>query len=215
MSRAPRWIAPLLLLLPIAPRSAPAQDQLSVAATARVTRLSLRSTFTTGNRSTVTGPIVSAEARLGVQFLVIRGGYGQGSLGGGGTQRRGLYVEGFGLLGIEPTAGLELGIGPQVRSRVIEGTRQRLVVWRLRGRYEGSVGFPDLRAWIEVTAGRPDRTFDQFNRWWGGAVGVGYRPREGAVGIAASYAIDEARVGTGPRRETIEGLSVSLSAYLR
>jgi hypothetical protein len=209
----PRLAVPLLALGTLA-APATAQRGAAISVTARVTSLTMRSVAPAA-RASVSGAILGGEARLAVEFLTLRVAYAQGSLAGGSDPSRDLYVEGYGILGIEPAPGLEIGIGPHVRSRIVDEVRQRLAVWRLRGRYEGAIGTPALRAWLEATAGRPDYSRDGFSTWWGGSAGLVFRPNGGVLGFGASYAIDEARANRGARRETVDGLTISVSASLR
>jgi hypothetical protein len=206
--------AAALLVLSTLAAPAAAQQGATISVTARATWLTMRSVAPAGP-TTVSGPILGGEARLSAGFLTVRAAYAQGSVAGESDPSRDLYVEGFGILGLEPVPGLEIGIGPHIRSRIVDAVRQRLVVWRLRGRFEGSVGTPAIRAWLEATAGKPDFTNARFSSWWGGSVGLVFRPGGGMFGVGATYAIDEARANGGARRETIEGLTVSVSAYLR
>jgi hypothetical protein len=191
-----------------------AQRGLSVSASGRATWMRMRSASPT-SRDEVRGLLFGGEGRLGVEFLSLRLGYAQGTVEDDPGPARALFVEGFALLGVEPAPGLELTIGPHIRSRLVDGIRQRLVVWRLRGRFEGPILSPMVHGYVEATAGRPDRTLAGFTSWWGGAVGLVIRPGDGRIGLGASYAIDEARGERGERRETIEGLTFSLSAYLQ
>jgi hypothetical protein len=208
MSRA---IAAALAAL-LWPAAVLAQHDVSVTATGRVTSLRIRSASPT-SQDVVDGPVLTAEGRLTVDFLSLRLAYTQGTLEDDPGPSRWVYVEGFALVGVEPVPGLEITIGPHIRSRLVDAVRQRLVVWRLRGRYEGPILMPMVHGFIEATVGRPDRT--GFTSWWGGAVGLVVRPGNGLFGLGASYSIDEARAPGGARRETTEGLTASLSIYLR
>jgi hypothetical protein len=159
------------------------------------------------------GLVLGGEGRVSSGLLTIRLGYAQGSTRESGA--RSLFVEGFGLLGIAPVPGLELGLGPHIRSRVIAARRQRLVFWRIRARYEGEIVEPGIRAYIEATAGKPDFTTEAFSRWWGGSAGLLFRPRDLPVGGGVSYSIDETRAGPGNIRETVEAVTLMLNVYLR
>jgi hypothetical protein len=202
----------MALLLAAAP--AAAQRGTDLSGTARLTSLKLR-TIAPHGREEARGPILGGEARLAVEFLTVRLGYAQGSLEYDPGPSRALFVEGSVLVGLEPAPGLEIGLGPHVRSRLVEAVRERVVVWRLRGRYEAPVVTPLVRAYVEATAGKPDQTGSAFGTWWGGSVGLLVRPLDGHFAAGVSYSIDEARADRGARRENIEGLTVFLSAYLR
>lgn len=207
---------PLTIALAALLCAAPARAQRGVNATATGRFVSLRERFVSPvSQDEVHGVVLGAEGRLAAEFLSLRLGYAQGTVEDDPGPSRNLYVEGFALLGIEPVRGLELALGPTIRSRVVDGVRQRLVVWRLRGRYEGTILKPMIQGYVEATAGRPDWTAQDFATWWGGAVGLTVRPGNGHFGMGASYAIDEARNRGAGRRETTEALTITLSAYLR
>jgi hypothetical protein len=216
MSRA-HWRPVLILTVALAAvTAAPATAQRGTTLTGSIqlTSLVMRSVAPTGHDE-VHGPIFGGEASLGVEFLSLRLGYARGLLADDPGTARDLWVEGFGLLGVRPVTGLEVTIGPFIRSRVIDAVRERLVVWRVRARYEAPIVMQAVQGYVEATAGKPNWTPELFTQWWGGAVGLLIRPRDGVFAVGASYTIDEARVRGGARRETVEGLTLTVSAYLR
>jgi hypothetical protein len=205
-------LAALLLGYAAKPAVLPAQRITEFEVGPRMTWVMARMTEG-GMVDAVSGLVPGVEGRLTGGVLTIRLGYAEGRTGT--DLGRTLFVEGFGTVAISPVPGLELGFGPRIRSRVIDQQRDRLVHWRGVARYEGTVLHPVIRAYVEGQIGRPDYTRHGYVRWWGGSVGLAYRPARPPLGVGISYGLDEIRSSGNLRRERYETLSFMISAYLR
>lgn len=162
-------------------------------------------------REALTGPYLGFDAHLQRGRVGLRLGYGQGSLDpdtAGPPQRD--YVDGFLLLTGSPVTGLDLGVGPYARAyvRSDEGT-QRWLYWTLRARYQAEIVLPVVEGFAEVwtSFAASVNVQDSFDGARGGTVGVLWtvtRFRGSPVKLRLSYAIDEGRLASGARRETVE-----------
>lgn len=169
-----------------------------------------------GGVEALTGPVVGFDLRVARGGLGLRLGYGQGSLKGdtaGPAQRD--YVDGYVHLTAAPLRSVELGLGPYARAYNTDAGIQRWLFWQLRGRYEEDIlpatvrGYAEL--WIGLTGSA--NVAEGFNGSRGGAVGLLWRILElrgSPVTLRLSYAIDEARLGDGARRETVERTNIAL-----
>lgn len=169
-----------------------------------------------GGVEALTGPVVGFDLRAARGGLGLRLGYGQGTLKGdtaGPAQRD--YVDGYVHLTAAPLGGVELGLGPYARAYSTDAGVQRWIFWQLRARYEEDIlpatvrGYAEL--WIGLTGSA--NVAESFNSSRGGAVGLLWRVldlRGSPLTLRLTYAIDEARLGDGARRETVERTNIAL-----
>jgi len=161
-----------------------------------------------------TGAIFGVEGRIAWSRLPLRGGYAEGSLKRDGVSADSRqHIEGFALLGVTVFPGFEITAGPQSRAYVTQSdSTQRWLVWRLLARYdlqlvEGIVwGYGEAWGAVSGQVGAAPA----FDNGRGGSVGIILRPARGPVAIRLGYAIDESRLGSGLRRETVEGLTIAV-----
>lgn len=164
----------------------------------------------TGGREALTGPYLGFDVHLRRGRVGLRLGYGQGRMEAdtAGPQTRD-YVDGFILLSGSPVTGLDLGVGPYARAYGTDAGTQRWLFWQLRARYQANIVVPVVEGFGEVWTSFTGsvNVAESFDGARGGTVGVLWtvtRFRGSPVKLRLSYAIDEARLGNGARRETVE-----------
>jgi hypothetical protein len=158
------------------------------------------------------GTLIGVEARAGISRFTVDVSYLQGTLNPeSGTVGQRDYVEGSLLLSVLTFPGISLRVGPHARAYLSEAGTQRWLFWtgRVRGDYT-LIRSPAIAAfaegWLAWTAEvNVSETFDNAR---GGVIGMSI----GAPGTAfygrLSYSIEQARMGGGTRRDTVEGITV-------
>jgi hypothetical protein len=166
-----------------------------------------------GGAERLAGSILGGEGAIRWRRLSLRVLYGEGSVKpdtAGPADRD--VVDGLVLLGASPVAGLDLMVGPQARAYVTGAGTQRWLFWVLRARYEASVLAPLIKGYAEAWAAVSGSVSvsEAYDSDRGGAAGLVVRPGDGRFSVRLAYAVEETRLGSGARRETIEGVSIAL-----
>ncbi|MGH7501953.1 MAG: hypothetical protein ACREL7_09370 [Longimicrobiales bacterium] len=218
----------LALLSVIGQQSAEAQLlQGSVAAAGSA--VELRSVLN-GNRETYRGFLVGFEGRVTWNRLGLRAGYGQGPLDRTFVDFNDRQlVDAFTRLDVLVVEGLELGIavrgraysagspsGPGLLRLAVGGGQQagvkRWLLWEIHGRYERRVLPELLGVYADGWLTRPLRVNpgEVYHGGRGGEVGLSVEPGAPPVTVRFGYAIDEIRIGSLGRRETVERVTLSI-----
>lgn len=167
------------------------------------------------------GPVLGFDVRVVRGRFGLRVGYGQGKLNPdtAGPEAR-TYVDGFVHLTGRVTEELELGLGPYARAYGTDAGTQRWLFWQLRARYETGIVTPVVRGFAEIWMGVSGtvNVAEAFDGSRGAAAGVLWHVadwRNSPLTLRLTYAIDEARLGDGARRETVErtSLAIGLGGY--
>lgn len=166
-----------------------------------------------GVRSTFKGPALAAEGRIAFEGMVLGAGYLGGRLQPSrGTLPRRDVVEGRLFVEAEPLPWLQLVAGPLVRAYVTDSSTERWVVWQARARVRAPLAGPMLGTYLELWRAVSSRVnlAEPVGRVQGGEVGVVFQPPRQRYSLRLAYAIDDALLGSGARRETVEGLSFAV-----
>ncbi len=169
-----------------------------------------------GGAEALQGPVLGFDIRVRRGRVGLRVGYGQGKLNPdtAGPEVR-TYIDGFVHLTGAITQGLELGVGPYARAYGTDAGTQRWLFWQLRARYETGIVGPVVRGFAEIWIGVSGtvNVAESLDGSRGGAAGVMWHVadwRNSPLTLRLSYIIDEARLGSGARRETVERTSLSI-----
>ena len=195
-----------LALLPDALASQPlASVWLSASGTALRSRTAIA-----GSSTRLSGTLVGGEGGLIRGPFEVRVSYAEGSASTGAIRRE--HVEGTLFAGVRPVSGLTIGVGPHAIAFSTDSTNERWVELQTRARYDGPIIERLVRAYIEgwIAVAGSAGAAGQFGRGRGGGAGLemrlGSTPLIGRLG----YAISESRLRADARRETVEGLTLSI-----
>jgi len=166
------------------------------------------------------GIAFGGEGALWVGPVVLDLRYVQGTLdsASGGAGSRDL-VEGGALLGVRPVSWLTFAVGPQARAYVMSagGATQRWVFWEGRVRaaapFVGSAVLGYVELWRAL--GADVNVPEAFDHAQGGEVGMVARLARAPVEARLAYRIDRAVLGGGSRRETVDGVVVTVGVRRR
>jgi hypothetical protein len=217
-----------LVLLATTPTMGMAQS-IEAAVSAAGTAVEVRS-VESGNLETYRGFLAGIESRVAWDRVSLRLGYGQGPLDRTYVDFRGRsFVDGFARLDVRVIDGLALGIagraraystgspgGPSLLRLALTGDRheeaRRWLLWELHGSYARLV-IPDLIGiyadgwWTRPGRINPGETYHGGR---GGEVGLEARPAWPPLALRFGYAIDEIRIGSQGRRETVERVTLTI-----
>lgn len=181
------------------------------------TGVRVQSLAPTGAVSELSGTTLGGSGGVALGRLALDIGYWQGRVapvgagGGVGPPARD-YTEGTVLLGVQPVGWLRVRGGVQARTYVTPAGTERWLFWQLRVRAEEMIIEPAIRVhgevWraisSEVNAPQP------LDRGHGGEVGLTVRPPRWPLWARLTYGIDDAKLGGGVRRETVDQLSLTM-----
>lgn len=157
------------------------------------------------------GPVAGGEGAVAYGPIVLRVGYAEGWLDAvPGIEWERTFVEGFILLGVMPIRGLEIAVGPRARSLNRDGASRPAWFGEMRVQYEAPI-IPSylgatLEGWGAVLGETSERDQLSSMRW--GALGVVIRPTGGRLMLHLAYGLDQARYDAGPRRRTVDVISL-------
>lgn len=200
------------LIAAAAPAPLVAQRRVDLWGVASATAAKARSRYPAGVEA-LSGFVLGGEGGASWGPVSLRVGYVHGSLDPdtvGPASRD--HTEGFVLLGGRPVSGLEIAAGPHARAYVTSAGTQRWLFWELHARYETAIVRPLIHGYAELwnaVAGQVN-VAEGFNSGRGGTAGIVFRPKGGRFALRLCYAIDETRLGSGKRRETVEGVTFAM-----
>ena len=175
--------------------------------------LKVRSALPTGAEA-LSGAVFSGEGRAEWQRFSLTAAYGQGKLDpdtAGPAARD--YVDGSLFLGGRPVDWLELQVGPYARAYTSKSGVQRWLFWQLRARVDAPLVADRIRGYAEgwTALAANVSVAETFDGAFGGVAGVVGRVGRSPWSVRVQYAIDETRLGSGVRRETVEGLTLAVA----
>lgn len=177
------------------------------------TGVRVQSLAPTGILSELTGTAFGSTGGVALGRVALELGYWQGRVAPrpAGPPARDL-IEAMALLGVRPAGWLVVRAGVQVRSYVTPAGTERWVFWQVRVRTEQVIVAPAIRVhgelWRAVSA--QVNAPQPFDRGQGGEVGLSVRPPRLPLWARLSYGIDDAKLGGGARRETVDQLSLTV-----
>jgi hypothetical protein len=183
--------------------AAQVRPRLSFAADAGLVRVQSQAGPTEVTRR---GPALALEASILRGPLMLGVGYLGGRLPETGSLPARDLVEGRLFLGAAPLPWLALTAGPLVRAYVTDSATERWVLWQAHARARGPVVGTTLETYLELWRSLSAHvdSGDPVDRVQGGEVGMVFRPPRRAFWMRLGYRIDDARLGGGARRETVE-----------
>lgn len=191
---------------------------------AGATGVRVQSLAPTGVISELSGTTLGGSGGVALGRLALDIGYWQGRVapegaaGGAGVRPPARdYTEGTVLLGVQPVGWLRVRGGVQARTYVTPAGTERWVFWQVRVRAEQMILEPAVRVhgelWraisTEVNAPQP------LDRGQGGEVGLTVRLPRWPLSARLTYGIDDAKLGGGVRRETVDQLSLTIGFGVR
>lgn len=182
---------------------------------ARGTSVRVQSLAPTGILSELRGTAFGGDGAWLLGRVALEIGYWQGHLtpraAGGGPPPRSI-TEGVALLGIHPVPSVLIGGGVQARSYRTPAGVERWVFWQVRARTEQMLVDPAIRVHLELwRAIKADVNAQQpFDRGQGGEVGFTVLAPRSLLWGRVAYSIDDAKLGAGARRETVDALTITI-----
>jgi hypothetical protein len=155
---------------------------------------------------------------IGPVFLDAR--YVQGTLDSLSGQAGGRdVVEGGALLGVRPVPWLVFAGGPEARAYVLNkgGGTQRWVFWEGKVRAETPFVGSAVLGYVELwrAFGANVNVPEAFDHAQGGEAGMVMRLARAPVEARLAYRIDQAVLGGGTRRETVDGVVITVGVRRR
>jgi hypothetical protein len=214
-----RWTWWVLLLRAVAAPAGALGQLVRPAAEAVVVTTRLESQVPAGS-DRLSGVAFGAGGAVSVGPVVLAVRYVQGTLdsvsGGSGSRD---VVEGGAWLGVRPVSWLTLEAGPQARAYVLSGggATQRWVFWEGRVRaaapFVGSAVLGYVELWRAL--GADVNVPEAFDHAQGGEAGMVVRLARAPLEARLAYRIDRAVLGGGSRRETVDGVVVTVGVRRR
>ncbi len=175
---------------------------------------------TADGRELLSGLTLVGEGAVERGSLRLRIRYGQGHLTpdtGRSTVLGRRFTEGEALLGYRARPWLTLWVGPHARTYATDLGKQRWLFWEIRGQAQVAV-LPDrMTSFLEVW-GAPAGDVDvreSFGSGRGAEGGIRVRVAGPDVWARLAYRIEQARMGGGTRRETVEAVLLGVAVAVR
>lgn len=163
--------------------------------------------------STLRGVTLGGEGRFGLGPLGLNIGYWQGHLSPDqGPAQAEDVVEGKVLLTVQPMRWLTLGGGPYARAYTTSAGTERWFTWRLQGRADGVIVPNAVRGYVELwaVASTTVNVVQPFSSGQGGEVGMRVYPPRWPVWLRLGYGIEQIRLGSGSRLDTVDRLTLGV-----
>jgi hypothetical protein len=204
--------APLLALALVAAALPGAAQTFAPAGAFSVVGMRVRSELPTGT-SQLTGPVFGGQGALEFGRVGLDASYVQGTVspdGGGGAGFD--LIEGRVRLAIRPLAWLTLSGGPHARSYALLGGTQRGVFWEVGARASSTFIGQAARGYVEFwrAVATSVNVPEPFDHAQGGEAGMLVHLADAPLEVRVAYRLDHAVLGGGSRRETVEGVVVSV-----
>ena len=160
--------------------------------------------------STLSGTIVGGESRVGVGPVSLDVGYWQGSLTtSSGPASNEDVVEGQIFLGVSPIHWFTISGGPFARAYTTPGGTERWLMWRIQGRVEDELVPATVKGYAELwfVASSNVNVVQPFTSGRGGNVGLRLAPASWPVWLTLGYGMEQIRLGSGSRLDTVDRLT--------
>ena len=157
--------------------------------------------------SALSGSVFGGESRVGLGPVALDLGYWQGSLTSkSGPASNEDMVEGKVLLDVSPTHWFTISAGPFARAYTTPAGTERWLTWRVQGRVQQDLVPETVRGYAELwfIASSNVNVVQQFTSGRGGNVGLRLAPASWPVWLTASYGIEQIRLGSGSRLDTVD-----------
>ena len=160
--------------------------------------------------SDLSGTLFGGEGRVGLGPVGLDLGYWQGSL----TTKSGPasnedVVEGKALLDVSPTGWFTISAGPFARAYTTPAGTERWLTWRVQGRVVDDLVPGTVRGYAELwfIASSNVNVVQPFTSGRGGNVGLRLAPATWPVWFTLGYGIEQIRLGSGSRVDTVDRLT--------
>lgn len=163
--------------------------------------------------SSLSGTLFGGEGRLALGPVGLDLGYWQGSLNTqSGPQPNEDVVEGKALLGISPVRWFRISAGPFARAYTTSAGTERWLSWRVQGRVEDQLVPETVRGYAELwfIASSTVNVVQPFTSGRGGRVGLRLEPSRWPVWLTLAYGIEQVRLGSGSRIDTVDRVTFGL-----
>ena len=124
-------------------------------------------------------------------------------------------AEGYSMVGWHITRELELATGLHGRARIGDSEYERLLLVLLRARYEAPIMSENFRGYVEGWSSVAGKATAPLNSGSGRGGSAGVIAEWGPLGVRMSYGLDRASYKGNVRRETVEGLTMSIVYMVR
>ena len=160
--------------------------------------------------STLSGMVFGGEGRVALGPVGLDLGYWQGSLSAqSGPQPNEDVVEGKALLEVAPVHWFTIAAGPYARAYTTSGGTERWLSWRVQGRVEQPLVRETVRGYAELwfVASSNVNVVQPFTSGRGGRLGLRIEPASWPVWLTLGYGIEQTRLGSGSRIDTVDRLT--------
>lgn len=163
--------------------------------------------------SSLSGTEFGGRGRVGLGPVSLDAGYWQGHL----TSQSGPaadedVVEGQLFLGVSPIHWFTISGGPFARAYTTGAGTERWLTWRVQGRVEDALVPGAVQGYAEVwfVASGNVNVVQPFSSGRGGNVGLRLAPASWPVWFSLGYGIEQIRLGSGSRIDTVDRVSLGL-----
>jgi hypothetical protein len=163
--------------------------------------------------STLSGMVFGGEGRVALGPVGLDVGYWQGTLNSqSGPQPKEDVVEGKALLEIAPVQWFTIAAGPFARAYTTSGGTERWLTWRVLGRIEQPLVRETVRGYAELwfVASGSVNVVQPFTSGRGGRVGLRLDPASWPLWLTLGYGIEQTRLGSGSRIDTVDRLTLGV-----
>jgi len=163
--------------------------------------------------SSLSGTVFGGEGRLAFGPVGLELGYWQGSLNTqSGPASNEDIVEGKALLGITPVRWFRISAGPFARAYTTPAGTERWLSWRVQGRVEQQLVPETVRGYAELwfVASSTVNVVQPFTSGRGGRVGLRLAPPRWPAWLTLGYGIEQVRLGSGSRIDTVDRVTLGV-----
>jgi hypothetical protein len=163
--------------------------------------------------SALSGTLFGGEGQVGLGPVALDLGYWQGSLTAqSGPAANEDMVEGQALLGVSPVAWFTVSAGPVARAYTTAAGTERWLSWRVQGHVQDELVPQAVRGYAELwfIASSAVNVVQPFTSGRGGRVGLRLEPASWPVWFTLGYGIEQIRLGSGSRIDTVDRVTFGL-----
>jgi hypothetical protein len=163
--------------------------------------------------STLRGITFGGEGRAALGPVGLAVGYWQGHLSAdAGPAQSEDVVEGKVLLTVQPVHWLTFGVGPFARAYTTSAGTERWFTWRVQARADGVIVPAVVRGYAELwaVASTSVNVVQPFSSGQGGEVGMRIYPPRWPVWLRLGYGIEQIKLGSGSRLDTVDRLTLGV-----
>ena len=207
-----RVLAALLLTAAAAARPLPAQLWQLTGGDAGLARINFHATGLNGNEA-LKGLAAGLQGRLLLHRFWLEAAYTQGRLSADGVAAapRDL-VDGTLFAAIQPRPWLTIKTGPRLRAYVAPAADEHWAMWEVHARAGGPAIFGSVRGYAELwfALASSVNTDQGSGGAGGGEAGITFQVPLTRLRGRLVYAVDQAKMKSGTRSETLESVSLSV-----